>query len=73
MVLGNVLCDLDPKVKGQIMFLLVNASLLKLLDKATSYFVYDVDGTGQHFVYNVFLANAAPKPLDVATSNFAGE
>ena len=39
-VLGNVSCDIDPKVKGQIMF---------------------------------FLAIASPsKPLDVATSNYAG-
>ena len=25
-VLGNISCDLDAKVKGQIMYLLVNAS-----------------------------------------------
>ena len=24
-VLGNILCDLDPKAKGQIMYFLVNA------------------------------------------------
>ena len=37
-VLGNILCDLDPKVKvkGQIMHFLVNASPPKLLDVATS-------------------------------------
>ena len=39
-VLGDVLCDLDPKVKvkGQIMYFLVNASPHKLLEKATSNF-----------------------------------
>ena len=40
-VLGNILCDLDPKVKGQMLYFLVN----------------------------VF----APKPLEVATSNFVAE
>ena len=40
-VLGNILCDLDPKVtvKDQIMYLLVNVSPPKRLDKATSNFV----------------------------------
>ena len=28
-VLSNILCDLDPKVKGQTMYFLVNASLRK--------------------------------------------
>ena len=39
-VLGDLLCDLDPKVKvkGQIMFFLVNASPHKLLEVATSNF-----------------------------------
>ena len=39
-VLGDILCDLDPKVKvkGQIMYFLVNTSPLKLLDVATSNF-----------------------------------
>ena len=41
MVLGNILCDLDPevKVKGQILNVLVNASPPKRLDLATSNFV----------------------------------
>ena len=40
-VLGNILCDLDPnvKVKGQIMYFLVNVSPPKLLDIATSNFL----------------------------------
>ena len=42
-VLGNILCDLDPKVK--------------------------VKGQMLYFLVNVF----APKPLDVATSNFVAE
>ena len=37
-VLGDVLCDLDPKVKGKIMYFLVNASPHKLLEVATSNF-----------------------------------
>ena len=41
MVLGNILCDLDSKVKvkDQIMYFLVNASSPKLLEVATSNFV----------------------------------
>ena len=40
-VLGNFLCDLDPKVKvkDQIMCFLVNVSSPKRLDLATSNFV----------------------------------
>ena len=38
-VLGNILCDLDPKVKGQILNFLVNASHPKPIDVATSNFV----------------------------------
>ena len=40
-VLGNISCDVDPKVKAkdQIMYFLVNVSPLKLLDVATSNFV----------------------------------
>ena len=38
-VLGNILCDLDPKVKDQIMYFLVNESPSKGLDVATSNFV----------------------------------
>ena len=40
MVLGDVLCDLDPKVKvkGQIMYFIVNASPNKLLEVAISNF-----------------------------------
>ena len=39
-VLGDILCDLDPKVKvkGQILYFLVNASPHKLLEVATSNF-----------------------------------
>ena len=37
-VLGNILCDLDPKVKGQIMYCLINVSP-KPLGVATSNFV----------------------------------
>ena len=39
-VLGDVLCDLDPKVKvkGQIMYFLITASPHKLLEVATSNF-----------------------------------
>ena len=41
MVLGNISCDLDPKVKvkGQIMYFLVNVFPPKRLDVATSNFV----------------------------------
>ena len=40
-LLGNILCDLDPKVKVkvQIMYFLVNVSPPKRLDLATSNFV----------------------------------
>ena len=40
-VLGNILCDLDPKVKvkDQFMYFLVNVSPPKGLDVATSNFV----------------------------------
>ena len=44
-VLGDASCD-----KGQIMYLLVNASSPKLLDVAEVHRSHDVDGTGQHFV-----------------------
>ena len=37
-VLGNISCDLDAKVKGQIMYLLVIASPPKSLNIATSNF-----------------------------------
>ena len=37
-VLGNLSYDLDPRVKGQIMYFLVNASPLKLLEVAASKF-----------------------------------
>ena len=37
-VLGDALCDLKVKVKGQIMYFLVNASPHKLLVVATSNF-----------------------------------
>ena len=35
-VLGNISCELDTKVKGQIMYFLVNASPPKLLEVETS-------------------------------------
>ena len=35
-VLGIISCDLDHKVKGQIMYFLVNLSPPKVLDIATS-------------------------------------
>ena len=40
-VLGDISCDLDPKVKvkGQILYFLVNVSPPKRLDLATSNFV----------------------------------
>ena len=40
-VLGNITCDLDPKVKvkDQLMYFLVNVSPPKQLDTATSNFV----------------------------------
>ena len=38
-LLGNILCDLDSKVKGQIMYFLVNVSPPEPLDVATSNFV----------------------------------
>ena len=40
-VLGDVSCDLDPrvKVKGQIMYFLVNTSPHKLMEVATSNFI----------------------------------
>ena len=40
-LLGNILCDLDPKVKvkDQIMYFLVNVSPPKRLDLATSNFL----------------------------------
>ena len=38
-VLGNILCDLNPKVKDQIMYFLVNVSPPKRLHAATSNFV----------------------------------
>ena len=39
-VLGDIFCDLDPrvKVKGQLMYFLVNASPHKLLEVATTNF-----------------------------------
>ena len=62
-VLGNILCDLDPKVNIQILNFLVNASPPIPFDIATSNFVAD------HIMY--FLVNVSPpKGLDVATSNF---
>ena len=37
-VLGNILCYIDPKVKGPILYFLVNTSPPKLLEVATSHF-----------------------------------
>ena len=39
LVLGNISCDLDPRVKGQILYFLVIVSPPKRLDIATSKFV----------------------------------
>ena len=51
---GNISCDLDPKVKGQILNFLVNASPPKAFDIVTSnskvHRSHDVEGTGQQFV-----------------------
>ena len=55
-VLGDISCDLDPKVKvkGQIMYFLVNTSPHELLEVATSTFPvhrsHDVEGTRKHFM-----------------------
>ena len=49
-VLGDVSYDLDPKVKGQIMYLLVNASPHKFLEVAAVHRSHDVEGTRQHFM-----------------------
>ena len=38
-VLCNSLCDLDPKIKGQILYVLLTVSPPKPLDVATSNFV----------------------------------
>ena len=38
-LLGSILFDIEPKVKGQIMYFLVNVSPPKRLDVATSNFV----------------------------------
>ena len=38
-VLCSISCDLDPKVKGQILYVLLTVSPPKLLDVATSNFV----------------------------------
>ena len=39
-VLGDVSCDLDPKVKGQIMYFLENAYSRNVLEVATSNFAF---------------------------------
>ena len=55
-VLGDVSCDLDPKVKvkGQILYFLENASPHNVLEVATSnlpaHRSHDVAGTRQHFM-----------------------
>ena len=55
-VLGDVSCDLDPKVKvkGQIMYFLEIASPHNVLEVATSnlpvHRSHDVEGTKQHFM-----------------------
>ena len=55
-VLGDALCDLDPKVKdkGQIMYFFVNTYPHKHLEVAISYLhvhrSHNVEGTRQHFM-----------------------
>ena len=48
MVLGNILCYLDPRGQGHIMYFLVNPSSPKLLDIAASNFA----GIG-HIIWRV--------------------
>ena len=50
-VLGNISCDLDAKVKGQKVYLLVIASLPKPKQHHTLQVQrsYDLEGTGQYF------------------------
>ena len=53
--LGNVSCDLDPKVKvkGQIMYFLENAShnvLEVAIQILLVHRLHDVEGTRQHFM-----------------------
>ena len=52
--LGNISCDLDAKVKGQIMYFLVNLSL-KLFDIQLQtlqvHISHDVEDIGQYFVW----------------------
>ena len=70
------LFSLDPKVKGQIMYFLVNASSNKLLDVAISNFagakvmIWSVLDNTVLRSYDVFLYIL--KPLNIATSNFTG-
>ena len=55
-ILGNVLCDPDPKisVKGRIIYFLVYASLPKPLDIELKtlkvHMSYKIEGNGQHFM-----------------------
>ena len=85
-VLGNISCEPDIQVKGQIMYFLVNASPPKLLGrnfKCCSCIGHTIKTLGnilrdfdpkvkRQIMY--FLVNASPlKPLDVATSNFVTE
>ena len=58
-VLGNISCDFDAKVKGQIMYFLVNASTPKLLDIATSKLCRCICHMMQRILGN-FLCNLDP-------------
>ena len=86
-VLGNISCELDTKVKGQIMYFLVYASPPKLLEVATSNFVPEkvtrCTGCLATFRVNlilrskiklcIFLYASPPKLLKVETSNVVPE
>ena len=77
-VLGNTSCDFDTKVKGQIMYFLVNASSPKPLYIATvnfagTYVTWCGGYWAKFYVIMYFPVNeSSPKLLDVASSNFAG-
>ena len=80
-VLGNFLCDLDPKVKVKCIFLVMH--LLnhwpKQLQTLQVHRSHDVEGNASYELdlgsrsNQIFLGNAFPlKPLNIAASNFAG-
>ena len=64
-ILSNILCDLDPKVKGQIyMHLLLNHWMLQL-QTLQLHRSLDIGGDEQHFLWRqnqkmYFLVNASP-------------